>query len=282
VPCPYPVKAKQVGTPYYGYRWYDPLTGRWPSRDPIEEGGGANLYAFVRNDSTNLVDLIGLLDDGKCEFVYFVGHNTDVEKALEDWNKRQVHPSRASGNGCFIDSSNGDNGIPGVVGKSVGGIGWEPYCGGKEGNGGFNPSDVPETANTRAKGFILLLRNNWLATLREADRYADDCSDCDCETIYARIVFTGNDPRYKDKKRAPEIEFAAWSAKEALRMSGLKEGSIKDLRNLAFKNSYPTDTPQYSQSVSFKCAKTKISEAERIAKEKKQKAREQRRNNRQN
>ncbi len=29
-----------TGLLYYGYRWYDPVTGRWPSRDPIEESGG--------------------------------------------------------------------------------------------------------------------------------------------------------------------------------------------------------------------------------------------------
>jgi RHS repeat-associated protein len=37
-----------VDVAYYGYRYYDPVTGRWPSRDPIEERGGDNLYAFVR------------------------------------------------------------------------------------------------------------------------------------------------------------------------------------------------------------------------------------------
>jgi RHS repeat-associated protein len=35
-----------TGWYYYLYRYYDPLTGRWPSRDPIEEGGGMNLYGF--------------------------------------------------------------------------------------------------------------------------------------------------------------------------------------------------------------------------------------------
>ena len=29
-----------TGLYYYGYRYYDPVTGRWPSRDPIEENGG--------------------------------------------------------------------------------------------------------------------------------------------------------------------------------------------------------------------------------------------------
>jgi hypothetical protein len=44
----------------YTYRWYDPLTGRWPSRDPIEERGGVNLYGFVGNDGTNGWDFLGL------------------------------------------------------------------------------------------------------------------------------------------------------------------------------------------------------------------------------
>jgi len=45
---------------YYGYRFYDPETGRWPSRDPIEEMGGINLYGFVGNDGVNAWDYLGL------------------------------------------------------------------------------------------------------------------------------------------------------------------------------------------------------------------------------
>jgi RHS repeat-associated protein len=45
---------------YYGYRYYDPQTGRWPSRDPIEEIGGVNLYGFVKNDGVNKWDFLGL------------------------------------------------------------------------------------------------------------------------------------------------------------------------------------------------------------------------------
>lgn len=45
---------------YYGYRYYDPATGRWPSRDPIEEIGGVNLYGFVGNDGVNVLDRLGL------------------------------------------------------------------------------------------------------------------------------------------------------------------------------------------------------------------------------
>ncbi len=53
-------RDSETGLYYYGYRYYDPVTGRWPSRDPIEEKGGMNLYGFVRNDGVNLVDLKGL------------------------------------------------------------------------------------------------------------------------------------------------------------------------------------------------------------------------------
>ena len=44
---------------YYGYRYYDPSTGRWPSRDPIEEEGGSNLYCFVKNNANNQIDVLG-------------------------------------------------------------------------------------------------------------------------------------------------------------------------------------------------------------------------------
>ena len=44
---------------YYGYRYYSPSLGRWISRDPIEEEGGMNLYAFVANTPTHVFDVLG-------------------------------------------------------------------------------------------------------------------------------------------------------------------------------------------------------------------------------
>jgi len=263
----------------YGYRYYDPLTGRWPSRDPIEEDGGANLYGFVLNASIDVADLLGLTD-GRCEVVYFVGHNSEVETALEDWNKNRIYPSAASGNGCWRDFSNGTIGIGnGFVGNCVaGGIGWSDDSGGIGGNGGFNPSGSDTRAN-RAKGYILLIQNNWAATLKTADALADNCSDCDCEDIIARILFTSDDPRYSVVPPGgfdPEIQFGAASARMALRYSGMKIGTVKGLRNLWIKND-PTDTPLGTTSVTFKCAKTKKSEAERRKKEQSERNREERR-----
>jgi RHS repeat-associated protein len=45
---------------YYGYRYYNPSTGRWLSRDPVAENDGPNIYAFLRNDSLNKIDFLGL------------------------------------------------------------------------------------------------------------------------------------------------------------------------------------------------------------------------------
>jgi RHS repeat-associated protein len=55
----YGAAPKSMGVTYYTYRYYDPVTGRWPSRDPIEEEGGINLYGFVGNDGVGRVDVMG-------------------------------------------------------------------------------------------------------------------------------------------------------------------------------------------------------------------------------
>lgn len=40
---------------------YDPVQGRWVSRDPIGEQGGVNLYGFVGNSALNDVDYLGMI-----------------------------------------------------------------------------------------------------------------------------------------------------------------------------------------------------------------------------
>ena len=51
---------QETGLVYYGHRFYNPATGRWISKDPIEQQGGPNLYAFVGNDGANHIDALGL------------------------------------------------------------------------------------------------------------------------------------------------------------------------------------------------------------------------------
>lgn len=42
-----------------GFRYYSSNLGRWLSRDPIEEKGGANLHIFLGNDGVNNWDILG-------------------------------------------------------------------------------------------------------------------------------------------------------------------------------------------------------------------------------
>jgi RHS repeat-associated protein len=51
--------AEYTALYYYGYRYYSPELGRWPSRDPIGEHGGINVFSFVHNAAVELVDTLG-------------------------------------------------------------------------------------------------------------------------------------------------------------------------------------------------------------------------------
>jgi RHS repeat-associated protein len=50
----------ETGHVYFGYRYYNAQTGKWISRDPLEEEGGVNLYAFVTNNPVGNIDPVGL------------------------------------------------------------------------------------------------------------------------------------------------------------------------------------------------------------------------------
>jgi len=45
---------------YHEERYYAPWLGRFISRDPLEESGGLNLYAYCQNDPVNKWDYLGL------------------------------------------------------------------------------------------------------------------------------------------------------------------------------------------------------------------------------
>lgn len=90
----------ETGLLYYGYRYYDSVTGRWPSRDPIEEEGGVNLYGFLDNHSLNAIDILGLAE---CYFLLGADQGgasqgkdsayKAVEKAAKDKNAKVVDNS---------------------------------------------------------------------------------------------------------------------------------------------------------------------------------------------
>ncbi|GHC40165.1 RHS repeat domain-containing protein [Roseibacillus persicicus] len=85
-----------TGLYYYGYRYYDPVTGRWPSRDPIEEYGGINLYNFISNSGLDRWDFLGFCEGERCagsdrntmrgsiSVVQFVIDNVRLTNTLQD------------------------------------------------------------------------------------------------------------------------------------------------------------------------------------------------------
>jgi RHS repeat-associated protein len=50
---------QETGLLNYTFRYYDSNRGRWLSRDPIEEKGGSNLYAFCHNSPSRFIDPLG-------------------------------------------------------------------------------------------------------------------------------------------------------------------------------------------------------------------------------
>ena len=59
---------EETGLGYWGYRYYSYDLGRWVSRDPKEEDGGFNLYAYVNNGSQERFDSLGLQGEVCCKY----------------------------------------------------------------------------------------------------------------------------------------------------------------------------------------------------------------------
>jgi RHS repeat-associated protein len=80
-------RRSRPGVADYLYRYYNPLMGRWPSRDPIGERGGFNLYRIARNDLIAYTDTLGLFGNlsGFAEWLFDFSNKTDNIRNVE-WN----------------------------------------------------------------------------------------------------------------------------------------------------------------------------------------------------
>ena len=73
---------------YYGYRYYQPQTGRWLSRDPLGEDGGVNVYGFVGNNTIGQIDPTGLFEiDVHYYLTYFLARQTGC---FDPWEAKKV------------------------------------------------------------------------------------------------------------------------------------------------------------------------------------------------
>ena len=88
---------EETGLVYYIFRYYDPVTGRWMSMDPIGEEGGLNLYAFANNQSLTKVDRLGAIPlDIKLASYYLLRAETRLIPFLGPLNASYPDPASFS------------------------------------------------------------------------------------------------------------------------------------------------------------------------------------------
>jgi RHS repeat-associated protein len=75
---------EETGLSEYGYRYYDPESGRWLNRDPIGVKGGPNLYSFSGNSLVQNIDFLGLT------LVEFYGIKNGVKHKISRINELEV------------------------------------------------------------------------------------------------------------------------------------------------------------------------------------------------
>lgn len=183
--CVKPLKPRQVaevavtktasGVCYYGFRYYNPSTGRWLSKDPIGERGGLNLYGMVDNDPLNNWDYLGLKT---CTTIIYVGHY-----GQPDSKHKPGECDRGVLATCMRDSTNE------TYGKNTGrGV---PDHGGKR-NGGWifpNPDgdykNHPSYDEKRGDTTVQDAFNSELANA-EAEAKLTQCKNC-CTKVEIRV-----------------------------------------------------------------------------------------------
>jgi RHS repeat-associated protein len=130
----------ETGLVYYGYRFYNSQTGRWLSKDPINEIGfraqrgvrsqrvrfreERNLYAFISNASVNFVDILGLskADGYQCCDDETIGKGEErLKKSYEKAKKDMEGKGRPH-------KGKGDNSCYNVNGEILGNLAPIPKC----------------------------------------------------------------------------------------------------------------------------------------------------------
>ena len=100
------------GACYFGFRYYDPNTGQWLSREPLGESESLNLYAYCHNDPINSVDVLGLFDQSILPQMEVTGMLDDLKAWWEsiwggdvDTSKKQTGEVTGAGKGGFVGGS---------------------------------------------------------------------------------------------------------------------------------------------------------------------------------
>ena len=118
----------ETGLYYYRNRYYNPVIGRFVTKDPIGLNGGANRYVYVSNNPVNYIDPLGLFRFSWCKTtcwaVYFAEMALtgpwgptplDAGFAQSAWTRLQTCLARCrDDNNEDCDDSYYDPPIPGI------------------------------------------------------------------------------------------------------------------------------------------------------------------------
>ncbi len=87
----------KTGLYYFRARWYDPISGRWLSNDPIGISGGLNQFVFCVNNPVNFRDPAGLQNVVSANIpavpAYPEGHGSIFEGGQAWDNKGEITPT---------------------------------------------------------------------------------------------------------------------------------------------------------------------------------------------
>lgn len=177
---------------YYGLRYCNPSTGRWLSRDPVNEPGlrvvtrrprrpfywgeEMNPYAFVGNNPQGGIDVGGLYraSVGKCEVVVLYGHGSADRPHTFTFAKLC---SAGHFVGCESAATNdripSQNQIPGA-----------PSTDGELYSGRGNRDD-PETS------FDVFMERSWEAAKKRAKAFCADKTCC-CKAVKVKTELAGS------------------------------------------------------------------------------------------
>jgi|GEM_PF-6944951 len=89
---------------------------RWPSRDPIEEKGGINLYGMVGNDPINSIDYIGLQ---QLSYKTIVAPQVAKYGQLKRWTVQWMLSEASRGGGYIVQSINVTFEVEDCSGKKI-------------------------------------------------------------------------------------------------------------------------------------------------------------------
>ena len=85
----------ETGLHYNWHRYYDPVTGRYMSSDPLGLGGGVSTYAYVENNPLSYIDPLGLSKrDPNSEYCKSIERRiNNLDKELEKrWSELEADP----------------------------------------------------------------------------------------------------------------------------------------------------------------------------------------------